>query len=122
MIYFFIAYVLSFVLFAYEEYCEWMEGWDKNELHNWDVREHIISMLHRLSLILAGYFYPFGWIELPLLLGVYWLMTDGLMNLMKKRNFFAVSLQSGNPFEKWNVVKFSLVIVGAVLIMLYRFK
>ena len=111
-----IFYILSFVLFPYEEVQEWLgTKWG-------DIREHVASMPHRLSLILAGYFYPFGWVELPLLLGIYWLMTDGLMNLMKKRNFFAVSNQSGNPFEKWNLVKFSLVIVGAVLIILYRIK
>jgi hypothetical protein len=44
-------------------------------------------------------------------------MTDGIMNLMKKRNFFAVSLQSGNPFEKWNLVKFALIIIGIILII-----
>jgi hypothetical protein len=64
MIYFFIAYVLSFVLFPYEEVQEWL-------LTKWgDIREHWASVPHRLCLILAGYFYPFGWIELPILIGI----------------------------------------------------
>jgi len=111
MIEFFICYILSFILFPYEEVQEWLDT-------KWgDIREHLASIPHRLCLILTGYFYPFGFAELSLLSGVYWIMTDGIMNLMKNRNFFAVSNQSGNPFEKWNVVKLSLIVIGIILII-----
>ena len=106
--------ILSASLFAYEEYCEWLGTKEA------DIREHIASVAHRFSLIIFGYlFAKYGeLIQIPLLVGLYWLMTDGLMNLMKKRNFLAVSSQSGNPFEKWNLVKFSLIIIGALLTIL----
>ena len=115
MIYLIGLTVLSAVLFAYEEYCEWMEQFFHDE--KWDKIEHWVSIPHRASLIVFGYlFAEFGnMIEIPLLLGLYWLLTDGVMNLFKRRNFFAVSTQSGNPFEKWNLVKFSLIIIGAII-------
>ena len=113
MIYLILTVILSAFLFAYEEYQEWtltIIG---------DIREHWASMPHRASLIAIGYlFAKYGelvWI--PLLLGIYWTLTDGIMNLLKRRNFFAVSNQSGNPFEKWNLVKFALIIGGIVLIV-----
>jgi len=103
--------VLSAVLFAYEETQEQIPT-------KWgDIREHIASVFHRGSLIALGYcFALYGdWLAIPVLLGVYWLLTDGVMNLFKSRNFFAVSSQSGNPFEKWNLAKFILIIIGVVI-------
>ena len=115
MIYIIFAITLSSALFAYEETQEWLgTKWG-------DIREHVASIFHRASLLLVGYLFLYFGIELitlPFLIGYYWLMTDGLMNLMKKRNFLAVSSQSGNPFEKWNLVKFSLIIIGALLTIL----
>jgi hypothetical protein len=113
MIYLIILICISASLFAYEEVQEWLgTKWG-------DIREHIASVFHRFSLILIGYAYAQidMIIIVPFLVGIYWLMTDGLMNLMKGRRFFAVSEQSGNPFEKWNIVKFSLIIIGIFLIL-----
>ena len=111
MIYLIGLIVLSAVLFAYEEYQEWVGTITGDKIEHW------ISIPHRASLIVFGYlFAEFGnMIEIPLLLGLYWLLTDGVMNLFKRRNFFAVSTQSGNPFEKWNIVKFSLIIIGIII-------
>ena len=106
--------ILSASLFAYEETQEWLgTKWG-------DIREHIASVAHRFSLIVLGYaFTKYGELtQIPLLVGLYWLCTDGIMNLMKKRNFFAVSNQSGNPFEKWNLVKYALIIVGVIVLIL----
>lgn len=105
--------IINAWLFAYEEYQEWLGTKEA------DVKEHIISVAHRFSLISLGYvFAVYGeTIQIPFMLGIYWLCTDGFMNLMKKRKFFAVSNESGNPFEKWNVVKFSLIIIGIILIV-----
>lgn len=106
-----ISAIASAFLFAYEEYQEWLGTKEA------DVKEHIVSVAHRFSLIAFGsLYYTYGTLtDVPLLLGIYWLCTDGFMNLMKKRKFFAVSDQSGNPFEKWNIVKFSLIIIGLIV-------
>lgn len=113
MIILLISAIASAFLFAYEETQEWLDT-------KWgDIREHIASIAHRFSLIVFGcLYYAYGTLtDVALLLGIYWLCTDGFMNLMKKRKFFAVSDQSGNPFEKWNIVKFSLIIIGIILIV-----
>lgn len=110
---FFIFYILSFILFPAEEYSEWMGT------KNWDINEHWISIFQRASIVLAGYYYPWTLIELPFLISFYWLMCDGLMNKMKKRKFFAVSNESGNPLEKLNSIKFSLIIIGIVLLIIF---
>ena len=114
MILLIISLIISAYLFAYEEYCEWLGTKEA------DVKEHIISVAHRFSLIVFGYLFlqsgKLVWI--PFLLGIYWLCTDGFMNKLKKRKFFAVSEDSGNPFEKWNVVKISLIILGIILIII----
>jgi len=104
--------ILSAFIFAYEEFCEWMQTFD------YDKKEHLASIGHRISLLVIGYgFAKFGnIIEIPLMLGIYWLCTDGFMNLLKRRSFFSVSLDSGNPFEKWNIVKFLLILIGIGLI------
>ena len=103
--------LLSAFLFALEEYAEW------KITKTWDVIEHVVSIFHRGSLLLLGYTYAFGWYEIPFLLGLYWVLTDGLMNLMKKRNFLAVSNYSGNPLEKMNIAKIVLIVIGIVLII-----
>lgn len=105
--------IVSATLFAYEETQEWLgTKWG-------DIREHLVSVAHRFSLITLGYVFSiYGEIiQIPFLLGIYWLLCDGLMNKMKKRKFFAVSGQSGNPFEKWNKVKFSLIVIGILIII-----
>lgn len=106
--------LISAILFAYEEYCEWLSTKEA------DVKEHIISIAHRFSLIVIGYLLSHltTFIVIPFLLGIYWLCTDGFMNKLKKRKFFAVSEDSGNPFEKWNKVKFSLIVIGIILIII----
>ena len=71
--------LLSSFLFALEEYAEW------RVTKKWDIIEHIVSIFHRGSLLALGYTYSFGWSEIPFLLGIYWVLTDGIMNLMKKR-------------------------------------
>ena len=114
MILLLISAIASAFLFAYEETQEWLgTKWG-------DIREHIASVVHRFSLIVFGYLFlqsgKLVWI--PFLLGIYWLCTDGFMNKLKKRKFFAVSEDSGNPFEKWNKVKFSLIILGIILIII----
>jgi len=100
--------LVSAFLFAYEEYCEYMLTVD------YDRKEHWASIAHRFSLLVFGYaFAKLGEVdEILLYLGLYWLCTDGFMNLLKRRNFFAVSSQSGNPFEKWNIVKYTLLTLG----------
>ena len=109
-----LAVTTSAFLFAYEEYSEWLGTKEA------DVREHIISIAHRFSLIVIGYLFPQvgNMVLIPFLLGIYWLGCDGFMNLMKKRKFLAVSSESGNPFEKWNIVKISLIILGIILIII----
>lgn len=105
--------LISAFLFAYEETQEWLgTKWG-------DIREHIVSIFHRASLIVLGYYFSqtANFIAIPFYLGLYWLCTDGFMNLMKKRNFFAVSNQSGNPFERWNIVKIILIVIGIILIL-----
>jgi len=109
---FLIALILvSAFLFAYEEFCEWMLTAD------YDRKEHWASIAHRFSLLVFGYaFAKLGEVdEILLYLGLYWLCTDGFMNLLKRRNFFAVSSQSGNPFEKWNIIKFILISIGFIV-------
>ena len=110
--------VTSAILFAYEEYQEGVGTVTGDKIEHW------VSIPHRASLVLFGYlFAEFGnMIEIPLLLGLYWLCTDGVMNLFKRRSFFAVSAQSGNPFEKWNLVKFGLIVIGLIFEINYRIK
>ncbi len=112
--------LVSAFLFAYEEYCEWMELTDQENPANmlyYDEKEHYASIAHRFSLIVIGYLISHltTFIVIPFLLGVYWFCTDGFMNALKKREFFAVSPVTTNPFEKMNVVKFALIIIGFLL-------
>ena len=109
-----ILFSLSASLFAYEEYCEWMENKDPENRKLWDKKEHNASFFHRLSLLLVGFLYPFGIKEILLCVVIYWMLTDGLMNLLKKRNFFAISEDSGSMIEKYSTwyVKISLLIIA----------
>ena len=107
--------ILSAFLFALEEFSEWRKKMTSPKL--WDVREHWFSIPQRASIFLLGLTYPFGYWEAMFVLGVYWLFTDGLMNKLKGRKFFAVSNESGNPLEKLNVVKHGLLIIGLVVML-----
>lgn len=118
-----VALTISAFLFAYEEYCEWMELTNQDNPKNkfyYDEKEHYASIVQRLSLIVFGYlFAEFGTtIMIPFLLGVYWLCTDGIMNMLKDREFFSISNVTSNPLEKLNVVKFALIAVGIILIII----
>lgn len=60
--------LISAFLFAYEETQEWLgTKWG-------DIREHIVSIFHRASLIVLGYlcYTEVTLIQLPLLLGRIW--------------------------------------------------
>jgi succinate dehydrogenase/fumarate reductase cytochrome b subunit len=114
---FFLIYPITFIAFAFEEYFEWMEHKDWKK---YDKLEKIASVFHRLSLIATGYFYPYGIKEILFFLVIYWVMTDGLQNLLKNRNFFAISDSTMNPIEKWSTwyVKLILFIIS-ILIMVF---
>lgn len=116
------VFIASAFWFAYEEYCEWMELTDQDNPKNkfyYDEKEHYASIAQRFSLLVSGYlFAKYGtMIMIPFLLGIYWLCTDGLMNVLKKREFFFISNVTSNPLEKLNVVKFALIILGIGIIV-----
>lgn len=119
IILYFLGITLSASLFALEEFCEWREGQIKYAA--WDIREHWVSMPQRASLFVLGLTYPFSIYEGLFLLGVYWSLTDGIMNRLKGRKFFAVSNESGNPLEKLNLVKFGFLIAGILIIIIKEF-
>jgi hypothetical protein len=103
--------------YAYTEYAEWME--QKNQ-KKWDRTEHISIIFQESSAMLLGITFVLGDVgyqSILFALSLMWAGKDGLMNLMKKRNFFAVSNQSGNPFERWNIVKIILIVIGIILIL-----
>jgi hypothetical protein len=113
---FWLTYPLTFISFPYEEYFEWMEK------HNWkkyDLLEKIASVFHRSSLIATGYLYPYGWLEIPFFVVIYWTMTDGLQNLLKGRNFFAISDGTMNPIEKYSTwyVKLIFFIISIIILL-----
>ena len=114
---FFLTYPITFTAFACEEYFEWMHELSHEK---YDRLEKIASVFHRTSLLATGYFYPYGWLEIPFFLVIYWVMTDGLQNLLKKRNFFAISDSTMNPIEKYSTwqVKLIFFIISIILVFL----
>lgn len=108
---FFSAFVLSAVAFAYEEYAEWMHELNHSK---WDFREKIASVFHRASLLIVGLTYPYGLAELLFFLVIYWTLTDGLQNIFKRRNFFAISEGTMNPIERFSTwyIKLGLFIIS----------
>ena len=110
--------LVSASLFAYEEYCEWMENKDPENRKLWDKREHNIGFFHRASLLFVGFLYALGTKEILLCVVIYWILTDGLMNLLKKRNFFAISKDSGSMIEKYSTwyIKISFLIISILII------
>jgi succinate dehydrogenase/fumarate reductase cytochrome b subunit len=114
---FFIAFILSATSFSYEEFFEWMEHKDWKK---YDRLEKIASVFHRGSLLATGYFYPYGIKEILFFLVIYWLMTDGLQNLLKNRNFFAISDGTRNPIERWSTWYVKLIFfIISILIMVF---
>ena len=115
---FWLIYPITFIAFACEEYFEWMEPTNHKK---YDLLEKIASVFHRSSLIATGYLYPYGWLEIPFFVVIYWVMTDGLQNLLKGRNFFAISDSTMNPIEKWSTwfVKLVLFILSIILIWVF---
>lgn len=113
---FILTFLLSASAFAYEEYCEWMH---ELNFSKWDFREKIASVCHRLSLLLVGFAYPYGWKELMFFLVIYWTLTDGLQNLLKDRNFFAISDSTMNPIEKFSTwyIKGGLFLISIIIIL-----
>jgi hypothetical protein len=112
-----ITYILMLIAatsFAYEEVQERIRT-------KWgDIREHWASIVTRGSHILLGAFFVAGEIDLiqiPLLLGIYWLLTDGIMNVMRKFKYFRVAEQSGDPFRYLLWAKILLIIVGIILVI-----
>lgn len=115
---FIISFLLSALAFSYEEYSEWMHEFGHSK---WDFREKIASVFHRTSLLCVGYTYPYGWIELPFFLIVYWTLTGIFQNILKDRDYFAISDETANPIEKWSTwqVKLTLFLLSIILIILY---
>lgn len=53
-------------------------------------------------------------IHIPVLYAIHWIMSDGIQNLLKGKNFFYISKTSGNYVEKFGLwyVKVALLLVG----------
>jgi hypothetical protein len=51
---------------------------------------------------------------LPILWSIHWILTDGVQNLLKGRDFFYISPTSGNYVEKFGkwYIKIALILVG----------
>ena len=115
---FFLTYSITFIAFGIEEFYEWKEHEDKANWQKYDRLEKIASVFHRGSLLATGYFYPYGIKEILFFLVIYATMTDGLQNLLKGRNFFAISDDTMNPIEKYSTwqVKLTFFIISIILI------
>ncbi len=56
------------------------------------------------------------WIIIPSLI-VHWILSDGIQNLIKGKNFFYISPTSGNYVEKFGLwyIKLSLLLIGLTI-------